>query len=74
MKIAIVKVSSLGDIIHAMVVLQFIKNSHKEIQVDWIVEENLKKLLESHPDINKSHVISIKKAKKNKSIFCYVMS
>jgi heptosyltransferase-1 len=40
MKIAIVKVSSLGDIIHAMVVLQFIKNSHKEIQVDWIVEEN----------------------------------
>ena len=40
MKIAIVKLSALGDIIHAMVALQFIKNYDSTIEIDWIVEEN----------------------------------
>ena len=39
MKIAIVKLSALGDIIHAMVVLQFIKKFDSEIVIDWVVEE-----------------------------------
>jgi heptosyltransferase I len=71
MKIAIVKLSSLGDIIHAMVVLQFIKKHNQEIQIDWIVEESYKDLLEGHPDINKVHVINLKKAKKKKSFFLF---
>ena len=69
MKIAIVKLSALGDIIHAMVVLQFIKNHYQKIEVDWIVEESYKELLEFHPDINKVHVVNIKKAKKKKSLY-----
>jgi len=69
MKIAIVKLSALGDIIHAMVVLQFIKNHYQKIKVDWIVEESYKELLEFHPDINIVHVVNIKKAKKKKSIY-----
>jgi heptosyltransferase I len=69
MKIAIVKLSALGDIIHAMIVLQFIKNHYQKIEVDWIVEESYKELLEFHPDINRVHVVNIKKAKKKKSIF-----
>ena len=69
MKIAIVKLSALGDIIHAMVVLQFIKKYNKEIEIDWIVEEGFRDLLEFHPDINKVHVVNIKKAKKKKSLF-----
>ena len=67
MKIAIVKLSALGDIIHAMIVLQFIKSHYKEIEVDWIVEESYKDLLESNPDINSVHVVNIKKAKEKKS-------
>jgi heptosyltransferase-1 len=69
MKIAIVKLSALGDIIHAMVVLQFIKNHYQKIEVDWIVEESYKELLEFHPDINKVHVVNIKKVKKKKSLY-----
>ena len=72
MKIAIVKLSALGDIIHAMVVLQFIKNHYQKIEVDWIVEESYKELLEFHPDINKVHVVNIKKAKKKKSFFLFL--
>ena len=71
MKIAIVKLSALGDIVHAMVVLQFIKKHNQEIQIDWIVEESYKDLLEGHPDINKVHVINLKKAKKKKSFFLF---
>ena len=69
MKIAIVKLSALGDIVHAMVVLQFIKNHYPKIEIDWVVEKDFKELLESHPDINKVHVVNIKKAKKKKSIY-----
>jgi heptosyltransferase I len=68
MRIAIVKLSALGDIIHAMVVLQFIKQSNSEITIDWILEESFKDLLNSHPHINKLHLVDLKKAKKKKSI------
>jgi heptosyltransferase I len=69
MKIAIVKLSALGDIIHAMVVLQFIKKYNQQIEIDWIVDETYKDLLNNHPDINKVHSIQLKKAKQSKSLF-----
>ena len=72
MKIAIVKLSALGDIVHAMVVLQFIKNHHPKIEIDWVVEEDFKELLEFHPDINQVHKVNIRKAKKKKSFFLLV--
>jgi len=68
MKIAIVKLSALGDIIHAMVALQFIKQHLPNSTIDWIVEEGFKGVLENNPDINEIHTVNIKKAKKNKSI------
>ena len=69
MKIAIVKLSALGDIVHAMVILQFIKNFNQAITVDWFVEESYKKLLEFNPDINKVHVINTKEVKQKKSLY-----
>ncbi len=69
MKIAIVKLSALGDIVHAMVVLQFIKKYNQNIEIDWIVEKRYKGLLEHHPDINRVHEVNIKKVKKKKSLY-----
>ena len=69
MKIALVKLSALGDIVHAMVVLEFIKKYNPEIEIDWIVEKNYKELLEFNPNISKVHVVNIKKIKKKKSFF-----
>ena len=69
MKIAIVKLSALGDIVHSMVVLQFIKNYHPKISVDWVVEDSYKDLLEANPDIHKVYTINLKKAKNDKSFF-----
>ena len=68
MRIAIVKLTALGDIIHAMVVLQFIKKYNQKILVDWVVEENYKQLLEYHPEVNEVHTVNLKKAKNQMSL------
>jgi len=69
MKIAIVKLSALGDIVHAMLVLQFIKKHNQNIEIDWIVESSYKDLLYFHPDIKMVHVVNFKSVKKKKSFF-----
>jgi len=68
MKIAIVKLSALGDIIHTMIALQFIKNHYPDSQIDWFVDEQFKSVLENNPHIRKIHTVAFKKAKKEKSI------
>jgi heptosyltransferase I len=72
MRLAIVKLSALGDIVHAMVAVQLIKKYNKTISIDWVVEEDYKELLDHHPEINKVHVINLKKAKYKKSIFLFI--
>jgi len=67
MRIAIVKLSALGDIIHAMVVLQFIKQNFPNSTVDWVVEQGFKDILANNPDINEIHTVNIKQAKQQKS-------
>jgi len=66
MKIAIVKLSALGDIVHAMVALQFIKAFNKNIQIDWIVEQGFAEILRHNPDINKILTVNLKALKQNK--------
>ena len=63
MKIAIVKLSALGDIVHSMIVLQFIRKHNPEIIIDWVVDESCNELLEQHPDINKVHSVNLKNVK-----------
>ena len=40
MKILIVKLSSLGDVVHAMPALQDIRRALPQAQIDWVVERN----------------------------------
>ena len=67
MKIAIVKLSALGDIVHAMVGLQFIKANNPAIEIDWIVEESFAPLLHYNPDIKTVYSVNLKSLKKNKT-------
>ena len=66
MKIAIVKLSALGDIVHAMVALQFIKAHSPDIQIDWIVEENFAGVLKHNPDITNVLTVNLKALKTDK--------
>ena len=69
MRIAIVKLSALGDIVHAMVVLQFIKEAIPHSQIDWIVEECFSDLLMYNPHIETIHKVNLKAIKKDKLKF-----
>jgi heptosyltransferase-1 len=66
MKIAIVKLSAMGDIIHAMVALQYIKQKKPSIQIDWIVEQGFKQVLENNPHIDNILTVNLKSIKNNK--------
>jgi heptosyltransferase-1 len=66
MKIAIVKLSAMGDIIHAMVALQYIKKSQNNIKIDWIVEQGFAKVLEGNPDIDNILTVHLKAIKSDK--------
>jgi len=67
MKIAIVKLSALGDIVHAMVALQFVKQANTDIKIDWLVEQRFAGVLQDNPDINQILPVNLKKLKENKS-------
>ena len=66
MKICIVKLSAMGDIIHAMIALQFIKKNFPNVTIDWIVEDGFKGVLENNPDIDNILPVNLKAIKKNK--------
>ncbi len=67
MKIAIVKLSALGDIVHAMVALQFIKAAYPQAEIDCIVEQRFAELLANNPDINQLLTVNLKGLKNQKS-------
>jgi heptosyltransferase-1 len=69
MRIAIVKLSALGDIVHAMVALQFIKAQRPDILIDWVVEERFAGVLEHNPDLNAILTVNLKALKTDRSRF-----
>lgn len=69
MKIAIVKLSALGDIVHAMVALQFIKTALPQAQIDWIVEQGFAGVLADNPHIRQVLTVNLKALKTDKSLF-----
>jgi len=60
MKIAIVRLSALGDIIQSMVVLESIKKHYPNVLIDWFIDNKFKGLLENNENINKVHYINSK--------------
>jgi len=65
MKIAIIKLSALGDIIHSAFVLQFIKHYIPDAKIDWIVEEGFASILEYNPHIDNIKTVNLKSIKKS---------
>ncbi|WFP52229.1 lipopolysaccharide heptosyltransferase I [Methylomonas sp. EFPC3] len=66
MRIAVVKLSALGDIVHAMVALQFIKAAYPDLTIDWIVEERFAGLLADNPHIDQVLPLNLKALKTDK--------
>ncbi|MGN8426811.1 lipopolysaccharide heptosyltransferase I [Helicobacter pylori] len=62
MKIAIVRLSALGDIIVSAVFLVAIKECLPNAQIEWFVDERFGAILEHSPYIDKLHPIALKSA------------
>ncbi|WRB39247.1 lipopolysaccharide heptosyltransferase I [Helicobacter pylori] len=60
MKIAIVRLSALGDIIVSTVFLAAIKECLPNAQIEWFVDERFGAILEHSPYIDKLHPIALK--------------
>lgn len=63
MKIAIIRLSALGDIIQTAIILQFIKKFNPSIEIHWFVDERFKQILQNHPHIDKLYALPLKDKK-----------
>ena len=68
MRIAIVRLSALGDIINSALILQFIKQAHPNARIEWICEEAFAPIIKGHPALDAVHTVAIKRAKKTRSL------
>ncbi len=66
-KIAIVRLSALGDIVNSAFVLQFIKKEYPEIEISWIVEEAFATILKNAKHLDHIYTLNLKKFKKEKN-------
>jgi heptosyltransferase-1 len=62
MKILIVRLSALGDIVHALPVLSAIKHAHPDAQVDWLVEENYASILSIAAGLRRRIIVRARKS------------
>lgn len=60
MKVLIVKISALGDVVHALPVLAYLKSADPDMQIDWLVEQAFSPFLEDHPLISNLYRVNIK--------------
>jgi heptosyltransferase I len=64
MKVLIVKMSAMGDILHALPLIPFLKAIDPALEIDWVVEEAFAGLLCNNPDINNLQIVRFKQWKK----------
>jgi len=65
MRILIVKISAMGDVLHALPVLDYLKQASPGCEIDWVIEEAFADLLSGNPLISRIHTVRFKKWKKN---------
>ena len=64
-RVLIVKVSALGDVIHALPVLDYLRQVSPGVEIDWVVEEGNREVLEGHPLLRCVHVVRTKAWRKH---------
>ncbi|MEX0617862.1 MAG: lipopolysaccharide heptosyltransferase I [Pseudohongiellaceae bacterium] len=65
MRVLIVKVSSLGDVIHTLPAVTDARRAHRDLVFDWVVEENFAEIPGWHSAVDKIIPISLRRWRKN---------
>ncbi|MGH8778867.1 lipopolysaccharide heptosyltransferase I [Paraburkholderia sp.] len=63
-KILIVRVSSLGDVVHNMPVIADIRRRHPGAQIDWLVEESFVSLVQLVDGVHRAIPVSLRRWRK----------
>lgn len=69
MNILIIRLSSLGDIIHTFPMVQDIKQNYPRAAIDWLVDESFQDLIKINPSIDEIITIPLRTWAKNKLNF-----
>ncbi len=64
-KFLIIKLSSLGDVVHTLPVLRTLRKNHPGATIAWMVEERYRELLEGNPDLDRIIPVRTKHWRKN---------
>ncbi len=67
MKIAIVRLSALGDIIHSLIVIEFLVKEFNNLILDFFTDKSFSNILTNNPHINNIYLVNLKLAKQKKS-------
>jgi len=65
MRVLVVKVSSLGDVIHTLPALTDARNAIPDIEFDWVVEEAYTEIPAWHPAVSKVIPVAFRRWRKN---------
>ena len=65
MRILIIKTSSLGDIIHALPALEYLRQAAPEATLDWVVDEAFADLLAGNPLLDRLLLVAFRRWKKS---------
>ena len=60
LRVLIVKVSALGDVIHALPVLDYLHQVVPGVEIDWVVEEPFLEVLAGNPQLRAVHLVRTK--------------
>lgn len=65
MRVLIVKVSSLGDVLHTLPAVTDAKRAKRDLVFDWVVEESFTEIPAWHPAVDKVIPVAIRRWRKN---------
>ncbi len=57
----------MGDIVHAMAALQYLKQALPEVRIDWVVEQSFAGVLENNPHVDRVLPVNLKALKNDRS-------
>ncbi len=64
MNVLIVKISALGDVIHALPTLAYIRDADPNARIEWLVESAFAPLLQDHPLVDAVHTVDTKSCRR----------
>jgi heptosyltransferase-1 len=65
LRILIVKISSMGDVIHNLPIIEDIRTHFPDAEIDWVVEENFIEIVALHPMVNHAIPIAFRRWRRN---------